>query len=389
MIHKRLAIIGSTGSIGTQTLGIVARYPDRFTVSVLTAGNNAELLMAQAGLCRPERVVIGNEAFYQVVRDGLSGLGIEVMAGQKAVEEVAASDGIDTVVAAMVGFAGLRPTAAAVAAGREVALANKETLVVAGEMITRTAALTGTKLLPVDSEHSAIMQCLNGEPESTVERIILTASGGPFRDTPAERLAKVTPLEALRHPNWTMGSKITIDSATLMNKGLEVIEAHWLFGTPADKIDVLIHPQSIIHSMVQFSDGSVKAQLGVPDMKLPIIYALTYPERVATELPRPDLAEIGSLTFREPDTLRFRCLALARTALRSGGNMPCALNAANEEAVAAFLREQIGFNDIAGTVEYVLGKTVFSSEASLEIYAETDTRSRNIANEYINKVQKK
>lgn len=388
-MHKRLAIIGSTGSIGTQTLGIVARYPDRFTVSALTAGSNAGLLIAQARLCRPEKVVIGNEAFYGVVRDGLADLGIEVMAGQKAVEEVASSGSIDTVVAAMVGFAGLRPTAAAVAAGREVALANKETLVVAGEMITRTAALTGSKLLPVDSEHSAIMQCLNGEPENSVERLILTASGGPFRDTPADRLAKVTPLEALRHPNWTMGSKITIDSATLMNKGLEIIEAHWLFGTPADSIDVVVHPQSIIHSMVQFSDGSVKAQLGVPDMRLPIIYALTYPERVFTELPRPDLADIGSLTFAEPDMLRFRCLALARTALKSGGNMPCALNAANEAAVAAFLHEQIGFNDIAGTVEHVLGKTDFNSEASLDVYSETDMKSRFIANEYIKKVQKK
>ncbi|MCU0458949.1 MAG: 1-deoxy-D-xylulose-5-phosphate reductoisomerase [Bacteroidales bacterium] len=388
-MHKRLAIIGSTGSIGTQTLGIVARYPGLFTVSALTAGSNAELLMAQARLCRPERVVIGNESFYQVVRDGLAGLGIEVLAGQKAVEEVASSDGIDTVVAAMVGFAGLRPTAAAVAAGREVALANKETLVVAGDLITRTAAVTGSRLLPVDSEHSAIMQCLNGEPDQSVEKIILTASGGPFRDMPAERLAKVTPLEALRHPNWTMGSKITIDSATLMNKGLEVIEAHWLFGTPADHIDVLIHPQSIIHSMVQFTDGSVKAQLGVPDMRLPIIYALTWPERVITELPRPSLADIGSLTFGEPDTVRFRCLALARSALKAGGNMPCALNAANEEAVAAFLNEQIGFNDIAGTVEHVLDKTSFNNEASLDVYAMTDRVSRSLASEYIKKVLKK
>ena len=388
-MHKRLAIIGSTGSIGTQALGIVARYPELFTVRALTAGSNAGLLMTQAKLCRPERVVIGNEAFYPVVRDGLAGLGIEVMAGQKAVEEVASSDGIDTVVAAMVGFAGLRPTAAAVAAGREVALANKETLVVAGDLITSMAAVTGSTLLPVDSEHSAVMQCLNGEPGKSVEKIILTASGGPFRDMAAERLARVTPLEALRHPNWTMGSKITIDSATLMNKGLEVIEAHWLFGTPADQIDVLIHPQSIIHSMVQFTDGSVKAQLGVPDMRLPIIYALTWPERVVTELPRPSLADIGSLTFGEPDTVRFRCLALARAALKAGGNMPCALNAANEEAVAAFLNEQIGFNDIAGTVEHVLGKTVFNNEASLDVYAATDRESRGLAGDYIKKVQKK
>jgi len=388
-MHKRLAILGSTGSIGTQTLGIVARYPDLFTVAVLAAGSNAELLMEQARIYRPRRVVIGNEAFYSVISDGLAGLGIEVLAGREAFEEVASSDGIDTVVAAMVGFEGLRSTAAAVKAGREVALANKETLVVAGEMITRTAAMTGSRLLPVDSEHSAIMQCLNGEPHDSVEKIILTASGGPFRNTPAERLKKVTPLEALRHPNWSMGSKITIDSATLMNKGLEVIEAHWLFGTPADKIDVLIHPQSIIHSLVQFTDGSVKAQLGVPDMRLPIIYALTYPERLQTGLPRPSLTETGSLTFEEPDPERFRCLPLARTALRRGGNMPCALNAANEVAVAAFLHNEIGFFDIAGTVEHVLEKTDFESEASLEVYHETDRRSRSLATEYIRKLKKK
>ncbi len=289
----------------------------------------------------------------------------------------------------MVGFAGLRSTAAAVKAGREVALANKETLVVAGEMITRQASETGSVILPVDSEHSAIMQCLNGEPKGSVERIILTASGGPFRNTPAERLAKVTPLEALRHPNWTMGSKITIDSATLMNKGLEVIEAHWLFGTPPDRIDVLIHPQSIIHSLVQFTDGSVKAQLGVPDMRLPIIYALTYPDRVITGLPRPSLSEIGTLTFKEPDTERFRCLPLAREALKSGGNMPCALNAANEAAVAAFLNEKIGFNDIAGTVEHVMEKTRYNNEASMDVYEETDLRSRSLAMEYINKINRK
>ena len=388
-MHKRLAILGSTGSIGTQTLGIVSRYPDLFSVSALTAGSNACLLIEQARIFRPERVVIGNEALYGAVRDGLADLGIEVLAGQEAFEEVAASESIDTVVAAMVGFAGLRPTYAAVAAGREVALANKETLVVAGELITRTAAISGSRLLPVDSEHSAIMQCIVGESHNSVERIILTASGGPFRTTPADRLAKVSPLEALRHPNWTMGSKITIDSATLMNKGLEVIEAHWLFNTATEKIDVLIHPQSIIHSLVQFTDGSLKAQLGVPDMRLPIIYALTFPERVVTELPRPSLAEIGSLTFEEPDVFRFRCLPLARIAMKSGGNMPCALNAANEIAVAAFLQEKIGFNDIAGTVEYAMEKTVLSSEASMEVYEETDRKSRSLAMDYVNKLQKK
>ncbi len=388
-MHKRLAILGSTGSIGTQTLGIVARYPDLFTVSALTAGSNAGLLIEQARLYRPERVVISNEALYVSVRDSLADLDIEVMAGIEAIEEVAASENTDTVVAAMVGFAGLRPTAAAVAAGREVALANKETLVVAGEMITHKAAISGSRLLPVDSEHSAIMQCILGEQESSVERIILTASGGPFRNTPAERLAKVTPLEALRHPNWNMGSKITVDSATLMNKGLEVIEARWLFGTTAGKIDVLIHPQSIIHSLVQFTDGSVKAQLGVPDMRLPIIYALTFPGRVVTELPRPSLAEIGSLTFEEPDSHRFRCLPLARLALKSGGNMPCALNAANEVAVAAFLQEKIGFNDIAGTVENVMENTILNNEASMDVYVETDRRSRSLAMEYVNKIMKK
>ena len=387
-MHKRLAILGSTGSIGTQTLEIVSRYPELFTVSVLTAGTNADLLMEQARRYRPSKIVIGSETHYKKLKDGLAGLGIEVLAGQEAFETVAASENIDTVVAAMVGFAGLRPTAAAVAAGKEVALANKETLVVAGEMITSIAAKTGSRLLPVDSEHSAIMQCINGEPHSSVEKIILTASGGPFRNTPADKMAMITPEEALRHPNWSMGNKITIDSATLMNKGLEVIEAHWLFSIPAENIDVLIHPQSIIHSLVQFTDGSLKAQMGVPDMKLPIIYALTYPDRVTTDLQRPSLVEIGSLTFEEPDTLRFRSLPLARAALRAGGNMPCALNAANEMAVAAFLKNQLGFNGIAGTVEYVLEKTKYNNEASLEVYEETDSRSRSLATEFISKTQK-
>jgi 1-deoxy-D-xylulose-5-phosphate reductoisomerase len=388
-MHKRLAILGSTGSIGTQTLEIVSRYPDLFTVSVLTAGTNADLLMEQARRYRPSKVVIGSEAHYKKLKDGLAGLGIEVLAGQEASEVVAASESVDTVVAAMVGFAGLRPTAAAVSAGREVALANKETLVVAGEMITRTAARTGCRILPVDSEHSAIMQCINGEPHNSIEKIILTASGGPFRSTTAERLDMVTPDEALRHPNWSMGNKITIDSATLMNKGLEVIEAHWLFGIPAEKIDVLIHPQSIIHSLVQFTDGSLKAQMGVPDMMLPIIYALTYPDRVVTDLPRASLAEIGSLTFEEPDHQRFRSLTLARAALNAGGNMPCALNAANEMAVAAFLKNQLGFTGIAGTVEYVLEKTTYDKEASMAVYEETDRRSRGLATEFISKTKKK
>ncbi|MCU0379448.1 MAG: 1-deoxy-D-xylulose-5-phosphate reductoisomerase [Bacteroidales bacterium] len=387
-MHKRLAILGSTGSIGTQTLEIVSKHPELFSVAALTAWSNSDLLIEQARQFRPSTVVIGNETHYSKLRDGLSGLGIEVLAGRDAFDFVAASASVDTVVAAMVGFAGLRPTAAAVKAGREVALANKETLVVAGEMITNAAARTGSRLVPVDSEHSAILQCITGETMSSVEKIILTASGGPFLNTPAEKLIHVSPGEALRHPNWSMGSKITIDSATLMNKGLEVIEAHWLFGLPADKIDVIIHPQSIIHSMVQFTDGSMKAQMGVPDMRMPIIYALTYPERVVTDLPRPSLKSIGSLTFEEADLKRFPSLSLARTALSAGGNMPCALNAANEVAVTAFLQGRLGFPGIAGAVEYVLEKTLLNNEASLDVYEETDSRSRSLASEYISKTPK-
>jgi 1-deoxy-D-xylulose-5-phosphate reductoisomerase len=388
-MHKRLAILGSTGSIGTQTLEIVSHYPDLFRIMVLTAGSNADLLMEQARLFRPERVVIGNEAHYGKLKGGLADLGIEVMSGKEAFDEAVSSDKVDTVVAAMVGFAGLRPTAAAVAAGKEVALANKETMVVAGEMITKSAEASGTVIVPVDSEHSAILQCINGESRHAVEKIILTASGGPFLNTPGEKLDQVTPEQALRHPKWSMGSKITIDSATLMNKGLEVIEAHWLFGVAAEKIEVLIHPQSIIHSLVQFTDGSVKAQMGLPDMRLPIIYALTYPDRVTTDLERLSLVEMGSLTFEKPDTVRFHSLALAREALKAGGNMPCALNAANEEGVAAFLKKTITFNGIAETVAHVLDKTIYNKEASMGVYEETDSRSRSLAREYISKTKRK
>lgn len=382
-MHKRLAILGSTGSIGTQTLEIISRYPDLFTVDTLTAGNNYELLVAQARLFRPRRVVIANEILFPVLKRDLEGLPVEVMTGGDAFEQVASDSGSDTVVAAMVGFAGLRSTAAAVAAGKEVALANKETLVVAGEMITAMASRTGSRIVPVDSEHSAILQCLAGEQGKSVEKIILTGSGGPFRSTPAERLQHVTREEALRHPNWTMGNKITIDSATLMNKGLELIEARWLFDVPAERIEVLIHPQSVIHSLVQFTDGSVKAQLGVPDMRLPIIYALTFPERIITDIPRPMLTDIASLTFERPDTNRFRNLSLARRALDMGGNMPCALNAANEAAVSSFLENRICFTSIADTVEHVIEKTVLNNDASLDVYEDTDVRSRKIAEEYI------
>ncbi len=387
-MHKRLAILGSTGSIGTQTLDIVSRYPDLFTVEVLTAGNNIDLLILQAKLFRPKQVVIGNDEHYLKLKEALAGLSIEVFSGMDSAEAVVAGSTADTVVAAMVGFAGLLPTAAAVAAGKEVALANKETLVVAGEMITGMASRSGSRLIPIDSEHSAIMQCLVGEPAGSMEKIILTGSGGPFRTTRSEDLDKVTPEMALRHPNWTMGHKITIDSATLMNKGLEVIEAHWLFGLPPGKIEVLIHPQSVIHSLVQFKDGSVKAQLGIPDMRLPIIYALTFPERVITDIPRPALADIASLTFEKPDTKRFRSLTLAREAITRGGNMPCALNAANEIAVASFLNNSIKFTGIADTVEHVLENTVFNNEASTGVYQETDNRSRSLAKEFISKEKK-
>lgn len=387
-MHKRLAILGSTGSIGTQTLNIVSHYPDLFTVEVLTAGNNVDLLIMQAKLFRPRQVVIVNDSHYLKLKKELSGLPVEVLSGTGASEAVVTGSNVDTVVAAMVGFAGLGPTAAAVAAGKEVALANKETLVVAGEMITGYAARSGSRLIPIDSEHSAIMQCLTGEPAGSVEKIILTGSGGPFRTTPADELPAVTPEMALRHPNWTMGEKITIDSATLMNKGLEVIEAHWLFSIPAEKIEVLIHPQSVIHSMVQFKDGSVKAQMGIPDMRLPIIYALTFPDRVITDIPRPELADMVSLTFERPDTKRFRNLALAREAIARGGNIPCALNAANEIAVASFLKNKIRFTDIAATVEYVIENTEFNKEASPGVYSETDSRSRSLAEKFISKSEK-
>ncbi|HSO77160.1 MAG TPA: 1-deoxy-D-xylulose-5-phosphate reductoisomerase [Bacteroidales bacterium] len=387
-MHKRLAILGSTGSIGTQTLEIVSRYPELFTVEALMAGNNIDLLIMQAKLYRPRQVVIANDTHYLKLKKELAGLPIEVLSGTGASEAVVTGSNVDTVVAAVVGFAGLGPTAAAVAAGKDVALANKETLVVAGEMITGFAALSGSRLIPIDSEHSAIMQCLTGEPAGSVEKIILTGSGGPFRTTPADELPAVTREMALRHPNWTMGEKITIDSATLMNKGLEVIEAHWLFGIPAEKIEVLIHPQSVIHSMVQFKDGSVKAQMGIPDMRLPIIYALTFPDRVITDIPRPELADIASLTFERPDTKRFRNLDLARNALTRGGNIPCALNAANEVAVASFLRNKIRFTDIAATVEYVIENTEFNKEASAGVYGETDSRSRSLAEKFISKSEK-
>jgi 1-deoxy-D-xylulose-5-phosphate reductoisomerase len=385
---KRLAILGSTGSIGTQTLDVVSQHPDRFCVVALSAGENIHLLIKQARLFKPAVVSIANTKHYNELKQSLADLDIEVLAGPDAATQIAVMPEADTVVAAMVGFAGLKPTSSAVLAGKEIALANKETLVVAGQMIMENALLTGCRILPVDSEHSAIMQCLEGEESCSVEKLIITASGGPFRTMPAADLKKVTPAEALHHPNWSMGNKITIDSASMMNKGLEVIEARWLFNIPAEKIEVVVHPQSIIHSLVQFIDGSVKAQISLPDMRLPIRYALGYPERLESNMQRVSLSSLRSFTFEEPDANRFRNLRLARQALEMGGNMPCALNAANEVAVKAFLEGKTDFPGMSDIVENVLEKIPFNNIATLEVYQETDRLGRQLAHDYLNKKEK-
>lgn len=380
---KRIAILGSTGSIGRQTLEIVARSPDRFEVEVLTAQNNAKVLIEQARKFRPNAVVIANEDQYPVVKEALSGEPVKVYGGEKALASVVQMDTIDIVVTALVGYAGLVPTIKAIEAGKTIALANKETLVVAGALITRLAGEHKANILPVDSEHSAIFQCLAGELNNPIEKIILTASGGPFRGRTRSELMQVTRAQALKHPNWNMGAKITIDSATLMNKGLEVIEARWLFGVSSSQIDVLVHPQSIIHSMVQFQDGSIKAQLGLPDMRLPIQYALGYPARLKNDFPRFDFAGHPALTFEKPDTETFRNLALAFETLERGGNMPCVLNAANEVAVAAFLSDRLSFLGISEIVEQCLAKSHYVKEPNLEDYVETDKMARIRAGELI------
>lgn len=382
---KHIAILGSTGSIGTQAIEVLSKYPDDFRIEVLTAGNNYQLLAEQALLCRPDSVVIGNEGHYSALKNLLKDEPIKVYAGSEAIEQIAEAGNSDTVLAAMVGYSGLRPTLKAAEAGKKIALANKETLVVAGHLFKDTAQRSGSFIIPVDSEHSAIFQCLVGEGDNPVEKITLTASGGPFRDFTADQLKHVTSAQALKHPNWDMGSKITIDSASLMNKGLEVIEASWLFGIPAGKIDVVIHPQSIIHSMVHFADGSVKAQMGIPDMRVPILYAFSYPERLISDLPRLDFTSLTNLTFYKPDTSSFKNLALAFMALESGGNMPCSLNSANEIAVTAFLCNQIGFLDMPEVVDYVLNKTTLISNPSLEELEETDASGRVLASEFITK----
>jgi len=370
-MKKKVAILGSTGSIGTQTLEVIAAHQEHFEVEILTAHNNVELLAQQAIRFQPNAVVIGNKELYSRLKEALARYPIKVFAGDEAIAQAVSLPSVDMAVIAMVGFSGLLPTVKAIEAGKHIALANKETLVVAGEWIIKLAMQHQVALLPVDSEHSAIFQCLQGEQYHSIEKIILTASGGPFRAKTAEELAHVTKDEALRHPSWNMGAKITIDSATLMNKGLEVIEAHWLFGVSADRIEVLVHPQSVIHSMVQFTDGSVKAQLGVPDMKMPILYALSYPCRLDSDFFRLDFSKYSSLTFEKPDVQRFPSLDLAYQALRDGGNRPCVMNAANEAAVEAFLNGHITYTDIPRWIEQAMRQITYISGPTLEQLQET------------------
>lgn len=376
---KQIAILGSTGSIGRQALEVIESHSEEYSVYALTANNNVELLIEQAKKFQPDTVVIANENHYQRLCEALKDLPIKVYAGSDAINQIVTANPIDIVLASMVGFAGLCPTIEAIKAGKTIALANKETLVVAGELITSLVQEYRVPMLPVDSEHSAIFQCLTGEQYNNVEKIILTASGGPFRNCSYEELKSVTKREALKHPNWNMGAKITIDSATLMNKGFEVIEAKWLFGVPYNKIEVLVHPQSIIHSMVQFEDGAVKAQLGAPDMRLPIQYAFSYPYRLKADFPRVDFYTMASLTFERPDMERFRNLALAYRALEEGGSMPCVLNAANEVCVAAFLNDKVGFLQMSDIIEKTMQTIPFQKQPSLDDYIAIDAESRLVA----------
>ncbi len=380
---KRIAIFGSTGSIGTQALEVIASNQDKFSAEVLTAHNNDELLVQQALKFNPNVVVIGDEKKYQKVKEALAGTDVKVFTGEKALEEVAAMDCYDLMLAAIVGYAGLRPTLKAIDNGKAIALANKETLVVAGDIIMQRAVEKRVPVIPVDSEHSAIFQCLVGETRNRIEKIILTASGGPFLGRKPNYLVNVKREHALQHPNWTMGAKITIDSATLMNKGLEMIEAKWLFNLKPEQVQVVIHPQSIIHSMVQFEDGSIKAQMGLPDMKLPIQYALGFPTRIKNELPRYDFKKVNNLSFEEPDVKTFRNLALAQEALKKGGNLPCVMNAANEIAVYAFLRNRINFLDMTDAIEKTMQNIPFIEKPTLEEYFESDGEARNFAADLI------
>jgi len=382
-LKKRIAILGSTGSIGKQALEVIAAHPEFFEVEVLTAQNNADLLVEQAKRFKPNAVVITNEVHYSFVKDQLSTDGIKVYAGENALSSVVTMGTIDLVLTALVGYCGLKPTIQAIEAGKPIALANKETLVVAGELITGLARQKGVNIYPVDSEHSAIFQCIVGEFQNKIEKVILTASGGPFRGKKSAELKSVTKTQALKHPNWTMGAKITIDSATLMNKGLEVIEAKWLFGLKPEQVEVTIHPQSIIHSFVQFEDSSIKAQLGLPDMRLPIQFALTYPDRFKSDFPRFNIRDYPALTFEPPDTETFRNLALAFDALNRAGNMPCVLNAANEVAVAEFLSDRIGFLEMSALVEQCLEKMDYVRNPTYEDYVTTDKETRIKALEWM------
>lgn len=375
--------MGSTGSIGTQTLDVISEYPDRLYPSLLTANRNVDLLIEQALKFKPRRVVIAQSDCYTKLRDTLAGEPIEVMCGQQAIADAAAADDVDIVVTAMVGYSGLAPTISAIKAGKTIALANKETLVVAGELITGLVKQYGSRLVPVDSEHSAIFQCLVGEDPEFVDKLILTASGGPFRTRPKEELYGVTRADALNHPNWSMGAKVTIDSASMMNKGFEMIEARWLFGIPSERIEIVVHPQSIVHSMVAYSDGSVKAQLGLPDMRLPIRYALNYPERLPSACRKMSVADYANLTFEAPDREKFPLLDMAFDAIHRGGNVPCALNAANEIAVAAFLADRIGFMQMPEVVAEAVARNRFIASPTYDDYVATNAEIRKIAEELI------
>ncbi|WP_436517569.1 1-deoxy-D-xylulose-5-phosphate reductoisomerase [Ekhidna sp. To15] len=383
MKKRNIAILGSTGSIGTQALDVIKRHPDSFEVEVLTAQNSADLLIAQAIEFKPNSVVIVNDSLYQQVFDALDPHNIKVYAGENALASVVEMESIDMVLTALVGYSGLMPTIRAIKAGKTIALANKETLVVAGELITKLAQEKGVNILPVDSEHSAIFQCIVGEFHNPLEKLILTASGGPFRGKGKDLLKSVTKEQALKHPNWDMGAKITIDSATMMNKGLEVIEAKWLFGVSLDQIEVIVHPQSIIHSIAQFEDGSMKAQMGLPDMRVPIQFAMTYPERLKADYPRFDFLDYPQLTFEKPDTETFRNLGLAFEVAKKGGNQPCVLNAANEIAVQAFLEDKVGFLEISDVIENCLKKVSYIRNPEIEDFIQTDKETRAKALELI------
>lgn len=385
LFPRNIAILGSTGSIGRQSLEVVKHFPGKFNITVLTANSNAELLIKQAKEFEPEHVVIADESKYEQVKNGLKQLFTTVHAGENALSEVVEHDEIDVVLTALVGYSGLKPTMKALESSKHIALANKETLVVAGELIKKLANHHSREIYPIDSEHSAIFQCLVGEKDNPIEKIFLTASGGPFRGKSRKELERVTKEQALNHPNWDMGAKITIDSATMMNKGLEVIEAKWLFGLKQDQIEVVVHPQSVIHSMVQFEDSSIKAQLGIPDMRIPIQYALTHPMRLKSEYPRFDFKDYPMFSFEEPDLKTFKNLQFAFDALEKGGNLPCILNAANEIAVEGFLKEEISFLGMSDLIEKCLNTVSFVSKPEYEDYVLTDKETRSLAKEYLNK----